>query len=485
THFLALAAVGHGASHGHGSEIELERYTAAGSSEDVLHWRPKRLPDGRREEYSVGDGYCLMRTSNQQRLEQMGLVDEEELRRLAKGPPVWLVSSNCRVRSLGPVNPQLWRDRQNRTPSMHGWPVKVQLFHCPKRVPVAFLTVPKCGTTSTINWVLQMEGQEQLRSLERSGKAFLHHQGPGQLADLVKGELESAASQGTIPNEKLMDKDFASLVMFRALHRYKPGLESYDATVTVEREFLPPANLCPLCCIHGWQRQRVVLARNPFVRLMSYFRFVWLNNPNWGDHKWTGWAGFSDYYQFVLQMRDSKPGLFANGLDWVPESVNKCKQENDGKLEGTALHPWICKTTYYTLSAYDIFHLRPVSDMVSDERFLAGPAAMEDILVLHLETLKEDILQLEEALCSRFGFCEKLPPFPSVLPGKNIRDSAVEGAVKEKCGFKEKTLTWHNCTAPEWLQLWDPRVTSMVVRHYRQDFRWLGYSTDPANLLPL
>ena len=32
------------------------------------------------------------RTSNQQRLEQMGLVDEEELRRLAKGPPAtWLV----------------------------------------------------------------------------------------------------------------------------------------------------------------------------------------------------------------------------------------------------------------------------------------------------------------------------------------------------------------------------------------------------------
>ena len=25
----------------------------------------------------------------------------------------------------------------------------------------------------------------------------------------------------------------------------------------------------------------------------------------------------------------------------------------------------------------------------------------------------------------------------------------------------------------------------MVVRHYGQDFRWLGYSTDPAHLLPL
>ena len=25
----------------------------------------------------------------------------------------------------------------------------------------------------------------------------------------------------------------------------------------------------------------------------------------------------------------------------------------------------------------------------------------------------------------------------------------------------------------------------MVVRHYRQDFQWLGYATDPAQLLPL
>ena len=44
-------------------------------------------------------------------------------------------------RSLGPVNPQLWTDRFNRTPTM--WPVKVQLFHCPKRVPVAILTAPR------------------------------------------------------------------------------------------------------------------------------------------------------------------------------------------------------------------------------------------------------------------------------------------------------------------------------------------------------
>ena len=27
-------------------------------------------------------------------------------------------------------------------------------------------------------------------------------------------------------------------------------------------------------------------------RLMSYFRFVWLNNPNWGDHKWSPGSTF-------------------------------------------------------------------------------------------------------------------------------------------------------------------------------------------------
>ena len=31
------------------------------------------------------------------------------------GSKVWLIPSNCRVRSLGPMPPQIWQDRQNRT----------------------------------------------------------------------------------------------------------------------------------------------------------------------------------------------------------------------------------------------------------------------------------------------------------------------------------------------------------------------------------
>ena len=87
--------------------------------------------------------------------------------------------------------------------------------------------------------------------------------------------------------------------------------------------------------------------------------------------------------------------------------------------------------------------------------------------MLHLETLQEDILRLEELLCSRFGHCSKLPPFPAVLPGKNIRDSAVDGYVKERCGFNETSLRWRNCSAPPWLELWTKELRHTAVRHYR------------------
>ena len=46
---------------------------------------------------------------------------------------------------------------------------------------------------------------------------------------------------------------------------------------------------------------------------------------------------------------------------WDLGALKRDRQAGDQKVEGTALYPWICRTTHYTLSAYDIFHLRPVS----------------------------------------------------------------------------------------------------------------------------
>eukprot|EP00439_Symbiodinium_sp_Y106_P060095 s792_g8.t2 len=475
-------------------------YDMPASSEDVLLWR-KSCDGSDCEYYSVGNGYCLMRTSDHQEMQRLQLIEQEEVARLEKSgirldpnsdaghapdPPVWLIPSNCRVRSLGPMPPQIWQDRQNRTLPSDAWPVEVQLSHCPKRVPVAILTIPKCGTTSTINWALQMEGEEDLDSLVQGASLFLKYKGPGEFSDsFIIPELQRAAAAGAIPTEKLAGSAWSSNMMYRAIHRYKPGGENYDKSVAVEREFVPPAHLCPFCCLYGHGRQHVVMGRNPFVRMTSYFKFSWLNNNAvWGQHKWTRWEGFGDWLSLVMEARESMPGGFANGLQWAPTIRQSCRQSST-LIPGTALHPFHCETKYYSLSAEDIFHIRPLSDMVYDERFLAGSSFLEDAVVLHLETLQADITLLRDTLCRRFSFCTGLPPFPQVLPGKNLRDSMREGAVKEHCSFTEKTLEWRNCTAPAWTELWTESLRQQMIRHYGDDFKWLGYSTDPGHLMPL
>lgn len=55
--------------------------------------------------------------------------------------------------------------------------VATQLFHCPKDVPLAILPLPKCGTTSVVNWALTMEGDEERKSLARA-TAMLLQEGP-------------------------------------------------------------------------------------------------------------------------------------------------------------------------------------------------------------------------------------------------------------------------------------------------------------------
>ncbi|CAE7822188.1 unnamed protein product [Symbiodinium sp. CCMP2456] len=471
-----------------------------GTPEDVLLWR-KSCDGSDCEYYSVGNGYCLMRTSDHQEMQRLQLIEQEEVVRLEKSgirldpnsdsghapdPPVWLIPSNCRVRSLGPMPPQIWQDRQNRTLPSDAWPVEVQLSHCPKRVPVAILTIPKCGTTSTINWALQMEGEEDLDSLVQGASLFLKYKGPGEFSDsFIIPELQRAAAAGAVPTEKLAGSTWSSNMMYRAIHRYKPGGENYDKSLAVEREFVPPAHLCPFCCLYGHGRQHVVMGRNPFVRMTSYFKFSWLNNNAvWGQHKWTRWEGFGDWLSLVMEARQSMPGGFANGLQWAPTIRQSCRQSST-LIPGTALHPFHCETKYYSLSAEDIFHIRPLSDMVHDERFLAGSSFLEDVVVLHLETLQDDIALLRDTLCRRFSFCTGLPPFPQVLPGKNLRDSMREGAVKEHCSFNEKTLEWRNCTAPAWTELWTESLRQQMVWHYGDDFKWLGYSTDPGQLMPL
>lgn len=60
----------------------------------------------------------------------------------------------------------------------------------------------------------------------------------------------------------------------RLMHRFPGDTETQKNWKWMR--FLPPAHLCPQCCTKQKWRKKVILARNPFVRLASMFQFAWL-----------------------------------------------------------------------------------------------------------------------------------------------------------------------------------------------------------------
>lgn len=62
----------------------------------------------------------------------------------------------------------------------------------------------------------------------------------------------------------------------------------------------------------------------------------------------------------------------------------------------------------------------------------------------------------------RMTDCYSHRAFDSSTPGLHQ-----EGSVKERCGFKEATLTWHNCSAPAWLEHLGGQKTNMENQYFK------------------
>ncbi|CAE8614253.1 unnamed protein product, partial [Polarella glacialis] len=90
-------------------------YPMAGPAETVNFWHEQCEGDAC-EQYSLGDGFCLMRASDYKQLEAHNVLKGDDLRRSRSGSQVLLVSSNCRVKAL---QPQERPGQENDT-----WPVR-------------------------------------------------------------------------------------------------------------------------------------------------------------------------------------------------------------------------------------------------------------------------------------------------------------------------------------------------------------------------
>ncbi|CAD7923392.1 unnamed protein product [Amoebophrya sp. A120] len=190
--------------------------------------------------YGPGGGMCIMQAH---RYIEPQLRDRQKV----------LLNSNC----------QIWKPGQNSG-------MLTQLFHCPMGAPIAFFMLPKSGTSSAVNYIMDLEPYIKT-SLANAMDAML--QRPKVMIDWLATELDYWGHMDK--NEVVQD------LSQRLMHRFPP--DSYTQQHWTWMRFLPPANLCPNCCLSQKWRKKVVLARNPFVRMASMYQFAWLptqRHPN-------------------------------------------------------------------------------------------------------------------------------------------------------------------------------------------------------------
>eukprot|EP00931_Biecheleriopsis_adriatica_P068517 TRINITY_DN42461_c0_g1_i1.p1 TRINITY_DN42461_c0_g1~~TRINITY_DN42461_c0_g1_i1.p1 ORF type:complete len:186 (+),score=32.39 TRINITY_DN42461_c0_g1_i1:2-559(+) len=176
---------------------------------------------------------------------------------------------------------------------------------------------------------------------------------------------------------------------------------------------IPPATDCPACCRPGgtW-RTKVVIARHPLARLVSYFKMAWLGNRRKGN--FSSWVRFPAWLNHVA------------GLSQLPEVTAAFGEEDE-------------------------YHTRPVASWLAD---FGDSTPASQIFSLRLEHLEADMLALQAQLCGYHGYCERLPP---------LHRRKLEGERgPSSCGRLQG--------------LWaDAGVRRTVLAGYETDFDILGY----------
>jgi len=360
-----------------------------------------------------------------------------------------------------------------------GRPAKfeLQFLHCPVSRPIAVFVVPKCGTTSTINWIVQMDKKTHRRVLDIMNKVV--QKGPEKTVQLASNALVA-----DFPNSSTVDQHVR--IANRMFHRYPPGDQVEN---NQSLRILPPGPYCPMCCARGDGRLKVVIARNPYTRIASYFKMRWIDKHDDSMDPlvkfYNGWKDFRHFVHAVLSHREVNGGFTHNLARFQQAGQGACKPDPNCKLgNGVSYCYSQCQFNHYVVSSTDVYHIRPVYDMFKDERFERfghdGSKWFDNVFVIHLETLQEDLKTLEKRLCEYYGDCEPLPQFPLVFPGV---DETPKGT--NVCKFDPKIPEYSQC-GTKWADLWNSEVLrNHVLVHYEMDFRLLGYSDDPMNVMPL
>lgn len=249
--------------------------------------------------YSPGSAMCLMEAHR---------YNEEEKRERQK----ILMNSNCQV-----------------LPPGQGSGMLTQLFHCPAGLPISLFVLPKCGTTSAINFILDNEPYTR-PSLSVAMDSMINR--PRVMISWLEDELY---------NWEMFNHTHAMELSQRLMHRF-PGTSEQQQNFDWMR-FLPPAHLCPLCCSEQKWRQKVILVRNPFARIASLYHFSWIHEiPEDVDSRFlpfVGWKDFGRWLKLILSERDS--GTFYNNVERFDDTSNlRFCNEDEEEYDNIPSYSW-------------------------------------------------------------------------------------------------------------------------------------------------
>ncbi|CAE7569574.1 unnamed protein product, partial [Symbiodinium sp. CCMP2456] len=191
--------------------------------------------------------------------------------------------------------------------------------------------------------------------------------------------------------------------------------------MSLGRRFMLPKHLCPTCCQYGIGRLRVMLVRNPFERLVSFFRYRWLGSANKRSNRWEDFATYVRYVSQVFNQTDAYrrlPSEFSHGA-LLPDNRHEFEQE-------------------------DLLHTRAVSEWLASAQ---PPLNASDFFHIKVEELGRSLRELSRRLCDRLNFCQPLPQMPKV----NIFSQPIPARV------------WANC--------WRGGAALQAYHRYRADFQ--------------
>ncbi|CAE7521874.1 unnamed protein product [Symbiodinium natans] len=345
------------------------------------------------DDYSVGSGYCPV----------YPLDGESAFFELGNGSssPVLAVTSHCSAK------------RANSS----------QLFFCPLRAPIAVAVMMKAGSSSVGSWLHAVEIDSEVadsRPTEFSRRLFGAFR-DGQLTVSRKFLSWFFGPHGLgVPVTSRLQPSARRALVKRFFFETRPH--------KLASKLLLPPGWCVPCCAAGSGRLPVMLVRNPYRRVYSYFRHKWLSNPR---KPLTEWRDLPEFVRKLLEQR-LKPAPLASPF-----------------------------------TEQDLRHLLSFGDLVRDLRWSA--AARETMrtrmCVLRLEVLKTDLLHLHAVLCRWFHFCQRLPAIPELIP----------------TGMRP----YLPIPPPPWAEIWTEDAVQDMRTIFATDFEELGYSTDPLKQAPV